>query len=354
VLACLRVVLRRQFPRCKHLAWALPFWLPAAALAVDLAALAHCRAIADPTLRLACYDAASGEPALSETAGKLAPAPRPEGPAPADSGRSLIADRWGLGAPPEDSRFDLRPHRQSYLLIGRFSDSPNRAPVTPSKPPLAMPLDIQASEAKFQVSFKLKLADFGRDVGMPLSVWVAYTQQSHWQVFNGRNSRPFRETNYEPEVMVATHPDWTFGGWRLRLAALGFSHQSNGRAEPLSRSWNRIVGQFGVEKGDVAVILRPWLRLREAEVSDDNPDIVDYLGHGEVTLLWAPGRHQLSLTTRLNLATGRSAAQAQWTFPMARRVRGMVQLFSGYGESLVDYNRRQNTLGIGISLADQL
>lgn len=73
-------------------------------------------------------------------------------------------------------------------------------------------------------------------------------------------------------------------------------------------------------------------------------------------MVWAPGQHQVSLTSRMNFATGRGALQAHWTFPMVRRVRGIVQWFSGYGESLIDYNRRQNTIGIGIgiSLADHL
>ena len=326
--------------------------LPAGAAAIDAAAIARCKAISDPALRLACYDAAAESALPRSQTSPEARAVLLDSPDPAE--RSLIGDRWGLGVAPADSRFDLRPHRPSYFLLGRYSDAPNALPTSPSKPPLAESLDIEDTEAKFQLSFKFKLADFGRELGRPLSIWAAYTQQSHWQVYNSDVSRPFRETNYEPELMVALHPDQTFWGWRWRLAALGINHQSNGRSEPLSRSWNRVIAQFGVERGDLAVILRPWVRISEEGATDDNPDITRFLGHGDLTLVWAPGTHQFSLSGRANFASGYGAVQGHWTFPIARRVRGIVQVFSGYGESLIDYNVKQNTIGIGISLADHL
>lgn len=262
---------------------AMPCLAPIAAHAMDMDAVRLCQQVADPAMRLACYDRATerrpAEPPAADA--PTPPAVLLDSPVVDPRQRSLIGDRWGLGAPPEDSRFDVRAHRPNYILLGRVSDAPNRTPGTPSKPPLANPLNIQGHEAKYQLSFKVKLADFGRELQWPLSVWAGYTQQSHWQVFNSDTSRPFRETNYEPELLVATHPDLTLWGWRWRLAALGINHQSNGRSEPLSRSWNRIVAQFGVERGDLAVVLRPWVRIREATGSDDNPDLVDYLGHGD-------------------------------------------------------------------------
>lgn len=344
--------------RCAPLVAALVAGLaalwPLAAHALDAGAVESCKAVADPAARLACYDRATGRTAPAEDTSPQARAllldsPRPQGAEP-----SLIGDRWGLDVSPADSRFDLRAHRPSYILLGRHSDAPNLLPTSPSKPPLAEPLDVQSIEAKFQLSFKFKLADLSRELGLPLGIWAAYTQQSQWQVYNPGVSRPFRETNYEPELMVALHPDREWLGWRWRLAALGINHQSNGRSEPLSRSWNRVVAQFGVERGDLALILRPWVRLREDGTTDDNPDINRYLGHGDLTLVWAPGTHQLSVSGRYNPNSGYGAVQAHWTFPIARRVRGIVQVFSGYGESLIDYNVRQTTYGLGISLADHL
>jgi phospholipase A1 len=73
-------------------------------------------------------------------------------------------------------------------------------PVGAARPPfgaLSMLLPLDQTEGKFQLSFKFKLADLDDTIGA--SVWAGYTQQSHWQVYNGEQSRPFRETNYEPE-----------------------------------------------------------------------------------------------------------------------------------------------------------
>ena len=334
--------------------------LPAATLAQSTAEpaaeLSRCRLIADSAQRLACYDAAAEAAEAKVDTSPAARALLLDSPRPASEPRSLIGDRWGLGASPDDSRFDLRAHRPSYFLLGRYSDNPNRTPTSPTRL-LAVPpetADIDATEAKFQVSFKVKLADFGKELDWPLSIWAAYSQQSSWQIYNSTTSRPFRETNYEPELMVAMHPDIDVLGWRWRLAAVGLNHQSNGRAEPLSRSWNRVVAQFGLERGNFALLVRPWLRIRETGSRDDNPDLTRYLGHGETVLIWAPGAHQLSLTGRVNIGSGKGALQGHWTFPLSRRVRGMVQVFSGYGESLIDYNVRQNTIGLGISLADHL
>ena len=44
--------------------------------------------------------------------------------------------------------------------------------------------------------------------------------------------------------------------------------------------------------------------------------------------------------------------QLNYVFPIKGHLRGQVQLFDGYGETMIDYNHRQTTLGIGISFAD--
>ena len=262
---------------------------------------------------------------------------------------SLFATAWDLDAGSGVPGSDVRSHKPSYLLLGRTSDRTNQAPMSPTRP--AQAVDLRRLEAKFQLSFKVLLATMEEQ---RLSLWGGYTQQSHWQVYSPAQSRPFRETNYEPELMLAWKPQMEVLGLRWSLLTLGINHQSNGRSEPLSRSWNRVVAQAGFERGPFALLLRPWVRLGEQRKDDDNPDLEHYLGHGEAVALLRLGGHTLTALTRLNARSGKGAVQATWSFPIRRRMRGYVQATSGYGESLIDYNWRQNTIGLGFCLSEWL
>jgi len=108
----------------------------------------------------------------------------------------------------------------------------------------------------------------------------------------------------------------------------------------------------GAERSRFALLARGGARINESSGEDDNPDIEDYLGQGDVVASCAIGRHPLSVLGRSAFDAGHGAIQGTWSVPLARRVRGYVQVFSRYGESLVDYNWKQNTVGVGISLAD--
>jgi phospholipase A1 len=250
--------------------------------------------------------------------------------------------------------FSIRPHKQNYLLFGRYTTNVNSTPSSPTRGTLGAPsLRLDEVEARFQLSFKTKVIEgLGGDRA---DLWVGYTQQSSWQVYNDRISRPFRETNYEPEIMLVVRTDYDFLGLRGRFVNVGLVHQSNGRAEPLSRSWNRLYAQFGFERGGFSLLVRPWYRLREKSADkDDNPDITQYLGYGDVLAIYQRDGHTWSLQLRSNLNAWnfRGAAQADWSFPLHGLLRGYVQVITGYGETLIDYNHAQTTVGAGVLLTN--
>lgn len=342
--------------------------LPALALAqqdVAPATLAACTGITADAERLACYDRAVGrlpappaEPAsLRGPDGRLRlfelEADRPaSGDSFAARHRSLLDQRWELSPETKLGAFTLRAHRPVYLLPVFYTSDTNQAPTSPNPANRVLePLDLDALEAKFQLSLKTKLWEgvFG-DRG---DLWFGYTQSSHWQVYDGDTSRPFRETNYEPEVLLAFGTGYRILGWDGRLASIGVVHQSNGRSLPLSRSWDRIRMDVGLERGAWVLNLRPWWRIDEGEADDDNSDIADFMGRGELQLVRTWRDHEFSLLARHSLRGGdrsRGALQFDWAFPLMGSLRGHVQLFDGYGESMIDYNHRATYLGLGVSL----
>jgi phospholipase A1 len=198
-------------------------------------------------------------------------------------------------------------------------------------------------------------------MGKDMDLWVAYTQLSFWQLYNSAFSSPFRETNYEPELLLNIRTDYDLLGLGLlkgRIVNLGINHQSNGRSEPLSRSWNRVVANFGFEKGGFNLLLKSWYRIPENARDDDNPDISKYMGYGEAWGIYYWNKHRFAAMLRNNLRPGdnRGAVQLDWSFPLSflrnDRISGYIQYFNGYGESLLDYNKSVNRIGIGIMLTD--
>jgi phospholipase A1 len=124
-------------------------------------------------------------------------------------------------------------------------------------------------------------------------------------------------------------------------------HQSNGQPSTLSRSWNRLYAQAGLERGQLTVLTRIWQRIGERRGEDDNPDILDYMGHGDLIATYRWRGHEFSALGRRNFSTGRGAAQISWAFPLVANLKGYIQAFSGYGQSLIDYNSNQTAIGFG-------
>lgn len=263
--------------------------------------------------------------------------------------KRLLDERRGA-----DSSFLLAPHKPNYVLPLTYNPRPNAAPYA------SLDGELQNVELKFQLSLKYEVAPgfFGRDN----MLFFAYTNQSYWQAYNRQISSPFREINHEPEVFYLMLQKWSLLGFRSRFISLGLNHQSNGRSGSQSRSWNRVIASFVFERDNLVLRLRPWYRLFQGDedaptdpLGDNNPDILDYMGHGEVGALYKFGPHTYSMMLR-NMLGGsyRGAVELGWSFPINGRLKGYVQYFNGYGESLIDYDARVNRLGVGFALNDWL
>jgi phospholipase A1 len=283
---------------------------------------------------------------------------------------SELSRFWELQRGTDCDTFSLRGYRPITLAVST-SDSVNMQPSSPALGHTALTAQpYMRTENKIQLSVRTKVAkgllkSGDNDEDDHDSVWFGYTQQSYWQLFNGSISRPFRTTDHEPEVIyIYPHQIPLAGGWNYRLSGLGLVHQSNGQSLPLSRSWNRVYLMGAAEKTlgqDSGLILqgRIWDRLKESSGNDDNPGIENYVGRAEVTGSWQINKaNTVGVTLRHSLRKeARGSARFDWMMaptssPNYTGLRYHVQLFSGYGDSLVDYNRKRNVLSIGLSLVD--
>lgn len=350
----------------------------------------QCAATTSNTDRLACFDAwalqqnpdiappASGWSAPAASAStEVTPAAVPVTTATANAGLGLSPTNGGCRDPrySEISRyyelepgsdcgtFNFRGYRPMSVSVV-MGDEVNQQPYSPSRG-FATEQPYQKHEMRLQLSARTKIASGlltgptsqGKD-----SLWFGYTQQSYWQLFNSEISRPFRTTDHEPEVFYVYPTDAKLPfGWRWRYSGIGLVHQSNGQSEPLSRSWNRWYLMTGAELGNRWQLhVKAWQRMREGALEDDNPHIQNYIGRGEVKLGWNINeQNYLGITARGSLGKGKGSGRIEWLRTLGEgwnggksNLRLHVQLFSGYGDSLIDYNNKRTMLSVGLSLLD--
>ena len=212
------------------------------------------------------------------------------------------------------------------------------------------------TDARIQISLKYQLFGTPGERGSWLNgITFAYTQQMFWDL--GRNSSPFHDVNYMPELYYALPKLASVGGWALG-GRFGVRHQSNGRSGAASRSINTIYVESEADTTiaglDVAVGPRAWVYVGSRS---GNPDIAHYRGNaGLFARIGTPDGLQLDATGRLNPNSGKGAAEALVSYPLTRLFASGPKLylfgqgFVGYGEDLLDYDRRQTRLRVGIGI----
>ena len=328
----------------------------------------------DDVARLRCFDQWAGQqetPAAPSAAHALVPVnitiAMPEAHNCKNPRFSELSRFWELEAGSDCGTFGIRGYRPiSLSWIG--SDSVNLQPTSTAPNHTALTaLPFNSTETRLSLSIRTKMAQgllTHEQLDKRDSLWFGYSQQSNWQLFSGDLSRPFRTTDHEPELLYIYPTDRPLpGGWRWRYSGLSVNHQSNGQPLPLSRSWNRLMLLAGMEKGpQFQLQAKLWRRLPEDALDDDNPGIDDLMGRAELTGHWNLNpNHTLVLTLRHALrADSQGSLQLEWLRKLGDSgfvgnnsgLRFHTQLFSGYGDSLVDFNRRRTVLSVGLSLVD--
>jgi len=259
--------------------------------------------------------------------------------------RSYISD-WS------NATFGLSPYRPNYVLPLGYSSKPYRV-YTPHDG------EYMQTEAELQVSFKFALAQ--NLLGLNEKYYAAYTQRSFWQVY--KKSSPFRETNYSPELFV-TMPLGTQKTFGPKLATLGFWHYSNGQGNieksdnvakypelvNRSRSLNRLYAKLTFQHNALVWDAMVWYPF--GNYDDDNPDIMDYIGYGGIRAMYFYRQHLFTAYLRGNLLTQKGSVELTYSHPA--KIKGTYffgKLFTGYGESLIDYNHKNTKISVGVSFS---
>lgn len=242
--------------------------------------------------------------------------------------------------------FVISFYKPTYILPYYYTAYPDQAVYQGDIPDNQ---NINHNELMFQISFKEPIWSFNDTH----KLYLAYTQDSFWQAY--QNSPFFRETDYQPELFLANQVNWhLLDGWQTNFFNIGALHESDGRGGTMERSWNRLYVEAISAKGNWLSDIQPWYIIKEHTLETYNPDIAHYLGYGQVLFGYKFHSQLFALTLENEAESGfsRGSETFTWSFPLWDDLRGYVLVFSGYGQSMIEYNHYTNSIGLGISLSD--
>ncbi|MBN2689813.1 MAG: phospholipase A [Gammaproteobacteria bacterium] len=235
--------------------------------------------------------------------------------------------------------FAITLYKPNYILPFYFTSRPYQSVYGNTIPDKQ---HLKKSEFKAQISFKVPI--WRHILQQKLALYAAYSQVFYWQLYT--ESPYFRETNYEPELFFS-YDIRPWNSWNF-----GIVHQSNGRGGSMERSWNRVYADAIFSLGDFTLSFKPWVLIFKHNSSTiHNPDITKYLGHGRMLFVFTHKKFSIYLMARNNLESHfkRGAIELGVNFPIYGRFYGFVQGFSGYGQSLIEYDHYTNAVGVGIA-----
>lgn len=264
--------------------------------------------------------------------------PLQEGQPAQDQPKTVLEKQLAEQIKASENRLSIALFKPTYILPYYYTASPDYAVYANNTPNNQT---VMHNEFKAQFSFLVPLV-YDMFGWRNSAIEMAYTQLNYWQVY--ANSQYFRETDYNPELFVQKF-------YQNYLFRAGVEHQSNGRGGFYERSWNRayLTGQMSGTNWLVSV--KVWTLIFPGESSDlHNPDILHYLGRDQIVLSRKWGNTTVSVEAQ-NIESGftRGFIEPTVSYQFSKHVSLYGQVFSGYGQSLIEYNHRTNSAGVGIA-----
>jgi phospholipase A1 len=204
---------------------------------------------------------------------------------------------------------------------------------------------------KFQVSFMYDITKIKKH-----SIFFHYTQISFWNI--GQESNPFAEINYHPGLMY----NFKFDNKYLNEFRIGVFHESNGESEDRSKSLDigfqtYLCNKYNFDDFTLNTILRVFY-IPDSSL-EENPEYHDYMGYQN---LYLELRYKewgcIEFKTLGFIFGGKGAihlgvvSHSFLDFKNYFTPRLYLQWYCGYGESLINYSAKSNSLRIGIIFRD--
>jgi len=252
-----------------------------------------------------------------------------------------------------DGVFGLQPYKVNYLMPYAYRGDPYKSYNS---------VAYNNIEAELQVSLKLGVGS--NLFGLNEKYYLSYSHKAFWQIYT--DSSPFRETNYNPEAFVVFPVFDKLSIFQLRSLKFAIAHNSNGQPEShntalyeyhyqdpenMSRSLNYIYAEATLQHDTLVTDLRIWTRLPETKEADDNPDYMEYTGFTELKLTYFIQKHVFTVMARGNIMKGQGAVEATHSYKLMNDTYAYVKIFTGYGESLIDYDNYVTKFAIGFSFS---
>lgn len=229
----------------------------------------------------------------------------------------------------ESSAVKIKMHKENYIFP-LYRTTPKQLDANNS------------SELKYQLSLKLELLKTETS-----SLNFAYTQKSYWQVYDSENSRPFRETNYNPEVFYRI-------GSKLTFLDIGYEHESNGEEDPLSRSWDRVYLKAFIQSPTFRISYKVWSIIDEefygSQYPERNKSMKHFYGVQELEFGAQVGSIVLKAKGRYNTESEHGFFESMLLFPLNKTVLFGFVYTNGYGDNLRSYNSKHESVGVGFLL----
>jgi outer membrane phospholipase A len=217
--------------------------------------------------------------------------------------------------------------------------------------------------AKFQISLRFQLFDdhgrLARRLPFIDDLYLSFSQTALWDL--SELSRPFKDASYRPRLFYANYDLARYFDGNLRVGVeSGIGHESNGKEAEDSRSFNMLYVRPTLTFGDpdgLRAYLGPLIHNYIAE--SDNEDIADYRGYVDWLFgVGSKGGLDFWAVLRKGTRSDFGSIELNASYPLSKLSGGdltgwlMLQYFNGYGESLLDYNRKLDSqLRLGISIA---